>query len=891
VIRSSPGASLAGVVLPRHDAAVTDRLALPARPAPPEPPPFPVIGVIAPVVLAVGLFVVLGTPTVLLLAVFSPVLAIAAVLDGRLQQRRRGRREQRRQDAALTALERELEVLRSAAVAAAHAEAPSPAALAADPDGWAGRPPSGVLVLGTAELPCSPVVSGVAAGDRERRLLAASAVLPGAPLVVPADTSVAVVGPAPLADAFARAVSVARLRGSGSSEGAGVLPATAGATADLVVEVGADAVARVVHASGPATDCPARVFRPAFLTVDAHRAAVAQGAGTGLAELLARPAAGGLAARFLVGADGPVDIDLVRDGPHAVVGGTTGSGKSALLTAWILALAAAHPPERLVLLLVDCKGGAAFDPLAALPHVAGVVTDLDPEATERAVASLAAELRRREQALREAGAADVAGTALPRLVVVVDEYRALVDRAPALAALFGDLASRGRSLGVHLVLCTQRPAGSIRDEVLANCPIRISLRVHDAADSRALVGSDAAARLGREPVGAAILLTERPVRVRVAAVDERTVQGAVGATALRHAASSVRPPWLPPLPPVLPLEALPAPPPPLVALGLTDLPEEQRQPVLAWDPVSEPRLLVVGDPRTGRTTALATAARGLGERPLAADPALLWDRIGGHGAPLLVDDLDHLLDRLGDAHRAPALERLAARLRDPGAAPTVVTLRGPSAWAGLPLRGVLGLFDETVLLGLGLEDHLALGGVRATWTAASAPGRGWCAGARVQLGRTPPLQPREPPAPDEPPRGPLTLLSTRPRLRGEALVSSGWRVLPAAGAPKDPEADVAVVGAPADWQTEWRALAALRRTSTVLVDGCGAGDLRALLGVTDPLPPVTHPDDVVLIPSEGAPRRVRLRRPERGSGTTDRLAAAPAAVAGVLDAEAGSARR
>jgi S-DNA-T family DNA segregation ATPase FtsK/SpoIIIE len=838
--------------------AVTDRLALPARPAPPEPPPFPVLGVIAPVVLAAGLFAVLGTPTVLLLAVFSPVLAIAAVLDGRLQQRRRGARDRRRHDVALGELERDLDVLRSTTVAAAHAEAPSPAVLAADPDGWAGRPPSGTLVLGAADLTCAPTVGGIAGSDRERRLLAASAVLPGAPFSVPADTSVAVVGPPLLAEAFSRAVAVARLRGGGSATPATVLAATAGATADLVVELGTDAAGRVVHASGPATACAVRAFRPAFLTVEAHGAAIAQGGPTALVDLLAQPAAGGLAARFLVGADGPVDLDLVRDGPHAVVGGTTGSGKSALLTAWILALAAAHPPERLVLLLVDCKGGATFDPLAALPHVAGVVTDLDAEATHRAVASLAAELRRREQTLRDAGAADVAGTGLPRLVVVVDEYRALVERAPGLAALFGDLASRGRSLGVHLVLCTQRPAGSIRDEVLANCPIRISLRVHDAADSRALIGSDAAAHLGREPLGGAILVTERPARVRVAAVEEHAVQEAVAAAASRQPSAAVRPPWLPPLPAVLPVEGLPTPPAPLIALGLTDLPDEQRQPVLAWDPLSQPRLLVVGDPRTGRSTALACVARGLGLQPMPLDPAVLWDRIGEHATPLLVDDLDHLLDRLGETHRAPAMERLAARLRDPAAAPTVATVRGPSAWAGLPLRSVTGLFDETVLLGLGLDDHLALGGVRAAWSSGSAPGRGWCAGARVQLALTAPVEPEGPPQADGLPPGPVVLLTTRPRVRGGTLAAAGWTVHAPGGAPADPDADVAIVGTPGDWQTEWRALAALRASATILADGCGAGDLRALLGLTEPLPPVTHPDEVVLVPQEGAPRRVRL---------------------------------
>lgn len=820
------------------------------------------LGVIAPVVLAVGLFVVLGTPTVLLLAVFSPVLAVAAVADGRLQMRRRSRRDDRRHGEALDLLERAVAGERSAAVARAHADAPSPAVLAADPGAWAGRPPSGRLVVGRADLTCAPLVTGAPGSAREREVLAAGAKLPDVPLTVPADTTVAVVAPAPVADAFSRAVAVARLRGSGGGEGAVILATTVGSTADLVVEIAADGVARVVHASGPAGECGARTFRPALLTREAHDATIAGGGPAQLGTLLADPAHGGLAARFLLGADGPLDVDLVADGPHAVVGGTTGSGKSALLTAWILALAAAHPPERVALLLVDCKGGAAFDPLRGLPHVAGVVTDLDQEEAERAVASLAAELRRRERALRDAHAADAATAGLARLVVVVDEYRALVERAPALAALFADVAARGRSLGVHLILCTQRPGGSVRDEVLANCAIRISLRVHDAADSRAVIGTDAAARLGRDQVGGAILVTERPVRVRVAAVTVDGVRAAVETLITRHPGPAVAAPWLPPLPRVLRLEDLPALPAPMVALGRTDLPDEQRQPVLAWDPLRQQRLLVVGDPGTGRTTALAAAARGLGARPSPHDAAALWDRLhGDRRLPLLVDDLDHLLDRLGETHRAAAMERLAERLRDPAAGPTVVTVRGPSAWAGLPLRSVIGLFDETVLLGLGLDDHLALGGARAHWTARSAPGRGWCAGARVQLALSPPV-PGEHVQPSGPvPEEALLMLTERPTERSAQLTASG-RIVIGPDAPVEAwtEPVTVVVGTPSAWHARWQAIGGAKERMPAIVDGCSPADVRTLLGIAGPLPPITHRDDAVLLRPETDPIRVRLIR-------------------------------
>jgi len=134
--------------------------------------------------------------------------------------------------------------------------------------------------------------------------------------------------------------------------------------------------------------------------------------------------------------DGLVAVDLVRDGPHALVVGTTGSGKSDLLRTLVLGIAVASPPDVVQFVLVDFKGGAAFDACARLPHVVGLVTDLDAGGCERVLRSLRAELRRREGVLRTAGASDAgdlhrarhaAALEVPRLVVVVDEFAALAD--------------------------------------------------------------------------------------------------------------------------------------------------------------------------------------------------------------------------------------------------------------------------------------------------------------------------------------------------------------------------------------------------------------------------------------------------------------------------------
>ena len=127
-----------------------------------------------------------------------------------------------------------------------------------------------------------------------------------------------------------------------------------------------------------------------------------------------------------VTADGPFDIDLRHDGPHILVGGTTGAGKSELLRTLITSLAVVNAPDQLGFVLVDYKGGSAFDACAELPHTLGLVTDLDPQLAERALRSMQAELTRRETILRSVGAKDlddyqrVAGpdsTTLPRLVL------------------------------------------------------------------------------------------------------------------------------------------------------------------------------------------------------------------------------------------------------------------------------------------------------------------------------------------------------------------------------------------------------------------------------------------------------------------------------------------
>nr|WP_281372223.1 FtsK/SpoIIIE domain-containing protein [Modestobacter versicolor] len=413
-----------------------------------------------------------------------------------------------------------------------------------------------------------------------------------------------------------------------------------------------------------------------------------------------------LTAALGAGAREPVGVDLVTDGPHALVAGTTGSGKSELLQTLVASLALHHPPDRCSFLLVDYKGGAAFGEAAGLPHTAGVLTDLDHQSTARALRSLSAELTRRERLLAEHGARDLTGLpdSVPasRLVIVVDEFATLAEELPGFVSGLVGIAQRGRSLGVHLVLATQRPAGVVSPEIRANCSLRICLRTTDEGDSRDVLGSTAAAHLPPDRPGRAYLRTgsAAPVLFQVARVsgaaepcaavatarrlpwpppparspappgpadptDLQRLVDALGRQALAAGTRQVDRPWLPPLPDELPAAALdgqaPDDPSTVLSIGLLDAPDAQAQLPLRLDLADGGGWLLVGGPGSGRTTALRTV---LTEAVRRLPPARLHVHVLDHGGGALAREaaaLPHCgtaVDRR-DAHRSA---RLVARL-------------------------------------------------------------------------------------------------------------------------------------------------------------------------------------------------------------------------------------
>lgn len=368
-----------------------------------------------------------------------------------------------------------------------------------------------------------------------------------------------------------------------------------------------------------------------------------------------------------VGEDGVLSIDLATDGPHALIGGTTGSGKSELLRSMVAGMAARVDPDHLVFVLVDYKGGSAFDECARLPHTVGMVTDLDESLGERALASLEAELHHRERVLRSAEAQDLpaylaAGSPagpLPRLVVVIDEFATLATELPDFLGALVGISQRGRSLGVHLILATQRPQGAVNANIKANTNLRIALRVQDSGDSDDIIDRRDAADLSRDTPGRAYVrrgpgeveLVQSALSTAVAsagptqllevvafrctptdppvattATDDNTPSDlhqlveVVREAFVASGADAPRQPWLPVLPDEVPYEQLPS----IdldetqrsglgvVPLGMVDKPSQQRQSPMGWD-TADGHLALIGMVGSGTTTALLTVARSIAE--------------------------------------------------------------------------------------------------------------------------------------------------------------------------------------------------------------------------------------------------------------------------------------
>lgn len=196
----------------------------------------------------------------------------------------------------------------------------------------------------------------------------------------------------------------------------------------------------------------------------------------------------------------PLMIDLAenRDGPHGLIAGTTGSGKSELLQTLVSSLALEHHPYFVNFLLIDFKGASTFGVFEKMPHVVGLVSNLDKLSANRALEAINTESIRRQTFLRDIKKEDISEyyqmladpessrnlEPLPHLFIIVDEFAQMAQEMPGFLSRLVDTARLGRSLGVHLILATQRPAGVVNDQMRANLNFRICLRVQSIDDSR-----------------------------------------------------------------------------------------------------------------------------------------------------------------------------------------------------------------------------------------------------------------------------------------------------------------------------------------------------------------------------------------------------------------------
>ncbi|WKF72426.1 type VII secretion protein EssC [Lactococcus lactis] len=208
------------------------------------------------------------------------------------------------------------------------------------------------------------------------------------------------------------------------------------------------------------------------------------------------------------------DLHEQVHGPHAIVGGTSGSGKSEFLTTFLMGLAINFSPEDIGMLIIDWKGGGIADTLADLPHFMGSITNLDGAGTARALASINAELKKRQREFREYGVSNIAGYTklyrernnpregvnyphkpLPHLMLVSDEFAELKENVPEFLDELTSVARIGRSLGVHLILATQKPDGVVNDQIDANAKSKVALKMSDEANSKALIKTGDAAHI------------------------------------------------------------------------------------------------------------------------------------------------------------------------------------------------------------------------------------------------------------------------------------------------------------------------------------------------------------------------------------------------------------
>ncbi len=340
-----------------------------------------------------------------------------------------------------------------------------------------------------------------------------------------------------------------------------------------------------------------------------------------------------------------LDLHEKGHGPHGLVAGMTGSGKSELLQSYILSMALHYHPYEVSFVIIDFKGGGMASQVAGLPHLIGTITNIDGQELQRSLMSIEAELQRRQRIIKEYNdshtdkvkdiydyidryKANVASRPLPHLIVIVDEFAELRAEQPEFMKKLISAARIGRSLGVHLILSTQKPAGQVDDQIWSNTNFQMCLKVASAADSKEVIRSDLAAQIV-EPGRAYLRVGNNSIFELFQSGysgEKMTTFGGKTATQMQETIGYIQQHCqsngIEKLPDIClaPLSKLIEYPKEvadagatLVPVGFYDDPQNQYQGEFVVDPFSK-NTLIIGTARTGKTNMLQTMVRAMANK-------------------------------------------------------------------------------------------------------------------------------------------------------------------------------------------------------------------------------------------------------------------------------------
>ena len=400
----------------------------------------------------------------------------------------------------------------------------------------------------------------------------------------------------------------------------------------------------------------------------------------------------------------PLRVTLSDDQPHVLIAGRTGSGKSRVLTALVVDWATRFDPTEVAFVGIDFKGGATLAPLSCLPHHLATVTDLDSNDIPRVFAGISYEMRRREAELARRGVPTISHTTgIPRMAIVIDEVQELLRHHPFVHDVLTDIARRGRSLGIHLVLAVQHPAGVLREGLLGNVPVRICLTMNTLTDTAQVLGR--VPPTAPEPGNALVAPGDGSIREMVVpSVSDSQI-------AQLSAPNTSAPPWMPPL--CHPLQQSSH-----DGFGMLDDVRHARHLPATWE-VGDGDVLVIGDSGSGRTSALVA---------LVAGRHATWVRNPGDLATsngiVVVDDVDRVIERAGPVEGGRFVDALVRRRIERNLDAVILATSRSTPRSLGTFRNVLTLRTAT------LDDHRSTGAPPETFDPSAAPGVGTWRGLR-----------------------------------------------------------------------------------------------------------------------------------------------------------------